>query len=270
MTGFESPFALSLNPGEAEDLRELELHRYYWTGWKRRHWPANILRPGTRLYGFDRRYRALRVLLEVTRGGAFLYKSKREFARKVEQLTGWRPNPNNSHWARIPPASGSRADTENTGIAMRWRVIKPVRIPISGRFPQLGWLKLDANARAADDIDPAEQFLEGDRSIRQHMRTERNPLLRRRAKDLWRFRLGRLKCIACGFAFEQRYGPIGADFIEMHHESPVAALRGRSAVTPEQLKPLCANCHRIVHRQQPMLTITQLKRTIAQGRRTLR
>jgi hypothetical protein len=133
MKGFETPFALSLRPGETNDLRELEFH-WYWTGWKRRHWPANVLRPGTRLYGFDRRYRALRVLLEVTRGGAFLYKRKREFARKIEQLTGWRPNQNDAQWVKIPPASGSD-ETEKTGIAIRWRVIKPVRIPLSGRFP---------------------------------------------------------------------------------------------------------------------------------------
>lgn len=265
MARFESPFAFSIRPGEADNLREFERHCWHWTGWKRRHWPANILRPGVRLYAFDLRDRALRVLLEVTRGGPFLYKTEREFARKVEQLTGRRPEPHDRHWARIPFADG-RGD--NTGIALRWRVIKAVHIPIPGRFPQLGWLKLDATTPATGDIDPAEEFIEGGRHIRQHMQTERNPVLRARAREFWRLRLGQLKCIACGFDFKQRYGPLGADFIEMHHESPVAALSGRSVLTPKQLKPLCANCHRIVHRQQPMLTIRRLKLAIRPRRRT--
>jgi 5-methylcytosine-specific restriction protein A len=263
MIRFETPFALSLGAGDFEDLE----NRYHWTGWKRRHWPANILRPGLRLYGFDCRRRALSVLLEVTLGGAFRYRTMREFARMVEQLTEWRPDPGDPHFRRIPSAPRGREDADNTGIALRWRVIKRVSIPISGRFPRLGWLKLDPSARSTGDIDPAEEFIEGGRQIRQHMRRERNPVLRARARDLWRLRLGRLKCIACGFSFEQRYGPLGADFIEMHHEFPFSATSGRAVVRPDQLKPLCANCHRMVHREHPILTIRKLKVAMSRRRR---
>jgi len=270
MTSFESPFALSLRGGEADDLEYLEHNTYHWSGWKRRHWPADIVRPGVRLYGFDLRHRCLRVLLEVTRGGTFLYKSKREFARKVEQLTGWKPAQDDRHWATIPQVGRGGDKRENTGLALRWRVIKPVRIPISGSFPRLGWMKLDAAARTTGDIDPAQEFEEGGRRTRQHMRTERNPVLRARARDLWRVRLGRLRCIACGLVFEERYGLLGADFIEMHHEVPVAGLSSGSLLKPDQLKPLCANCHRMIHRQAPMLTIAQLIRAISATRRTSR
>ena len=256
MTRFESPFALSLRRGEANDPERF----YYWAGWERRYWPANIVRPGLRLYGFDLQDRALRVLLEVTRGGTFLYRTKREFTRKVEQLTGWRPSRDDPYWGKIRPAGAGR---ENTGLALRWRAIKPVRIPLTVRFPQIGWWKVDPTARTTGDIDPAEQFTEGERRIRQHMRTERNPVLRARARDLWRHRLGRLSCIACGFAFEQRYGLLGADFIEMHHDVPWSP---GSVLTPDQLKPLCANCHRMIHRQEPFLTIRQLKLAISRRR----
>jgi HNH endonuclease len=254
----ETPFAVSLRTGD-DDVEDRQLHHYYWTGWRRRHWPAEILRPGVQLYGFDLRRRALRALLEVTRGSAFVYRTKREFADKVQRLTGRPPNTAHPHWENIPGYDGKHF---NTGIALRWRVLKTVRIPVPGRFPQLGWMRLDPRAPLQADIDPAEQFLDGGRRIQRHMRTERNPLLRARAKDLWRSRLGRLKCLACGFSFERRYGRRGADFIEMHHETPVATLLRRSAVSPQQLKPLCANCHRMVHRQSPMLTIRALKRVM--------
>jgi 5-methylcytosine-specific restriction protein A len=70
--------------------------------------------------------------------------------------------------------------------------------------------------------------------------------------------------------FEERYGLLGADFIEMHYEVPVAGLSIGSILKPEQLKPLCANCHRMIHRQVPMLTITQLIRAISATRRASR
>jgi len=256
---FESNFAMTLLPGAADDVRELE-RSGYWTGWTRRHWPAEALRPGRMFYGFDTRERALRVLLRVTRGGAFAYRTKPEFASKVEKITGSRPGPDFAHWKNIPNASPGRF---NTGIAIRWRVVRPVRIPLEVRFPQLGWLRLDPNVPVVGDFDPAEQFLEGGRRVQKHMRTERNPLLRTRARDLWRHRLGRLRCMACDFDFERVYGDIGGDFIEMHHDVPLSVLTRRSPVTPEQLKPLCANCHRMVHREECMLTIRRLKLLIA-------
>ena len=258
---FESPFAKTLLPGEADDLRELEQDGY-WTGWTRRHWPAEVLRPGRTFYGFDTRERALRVLLRVSRGGTFLYRTRREFSGKVEKLTGMKPGPDFDHWENIPSAVPGRF---NTGIAIRWQVIKPVRIPLEIRFPQIGWLRLDPSVPVVGDVDPAEQFLEGGRRLRKHMLTERNPLLRTRAKDLWRRRLGGLKCMVCNFSFERVYGNIGGDFIEMHHEDP-SGLKRRSSVSPEQLKPLCANCHRMVHREEPILTIRGLKHLIAQRR----
>lgn len=252
---FESHFAMTLLPSEADDLRELEKSSY-WTGWKRRHWPAEVLRPGRTFYGFDTRERALRVLLRVTRGGAFVYRTKPEFASKVEKRTGARPGPDYPHWKNIPNAPPGRF---NTGIAIRWRVVKPVRIPLEVRFPQLGWLRLDPSVPVARDVDPAEQFLEGGRQVQKHMRTEPNPVLRTRARDLWRQREGGLRCKVCRFDFESVYGDLGSDFIEMHHDVSLSLLTRRSPVSPEQLKPLCANCHRMIHRERPMLTIQRLK-----------
>lgn len=68
----EADYALSLRIGEADDLKKLK-RRFNWTGWRYRHWPADILRPGLRVYGFDPKSRMLEVLLEVTSGGAFPY-----------------------------------------------------------------------------------------------------------------------------------------------------------------------------------------------------
>jgi 5-methylcytosine-specific restriction endonuclease McrA len=56
-------------------------------------------------------------------------------------------------------------------------------------------------------------------------------------------------CQVCGLNFEQTYGDIGKDFIEVHHLYPVS--QGERKVNPiEDLIPLCSNCHSMIHRQE--------------------
>ena len=47
--------------------------------------------------------------------------------------------------------------------------------------------------------------------------------------------------------FEQVYGELGKDYIEVHHLHPVS--QGERQVNPiEDLIPLCSNCHSMIHR----------------------
>lgn len=56
-------------------------------------------------------------------------------------------------------------------------------------------------------------------------------------------------CQVCGMNFEQTYGELGREFIEVHHLHPVA--HGERQVNPiEDLIPLCSNCHSMIHRQE--------------------
>lgn len=56
-------------------------------------------------------------------------------------------------------------------------------------------------------------------------------------------------CQVCGMNFEQIYGELGKDFIEVHHLHPVS--QGECQVNPiEDLIPLCSNCHSMIHRQE--------------------
>jgi 5-methylcytosine-specific restriction protein A len=67
-------------------------------------------------------------------------------------------------------------------------------------------------------------------------------------------------CQGCGFDFEKMYGPIAAGFIEVHHVVPVSQLGEGYLVNPvKDLVPLCANCHAVVHRTDPPLSIEELK-----------
>lgn len=56
-------------------------------------------------------------------------------------------------------------------------------------------------------------------------------------------------CQVCGMNFEERYGEIGKDFIEVHHLNPIADTDGEHVLDPvEGLVPLCSNCHSMIHR----------------------
>lgn len=77
-----------------------------------------------------------------------------------------------------------------------------------------------------------------------------------------------LNCYACGFNFEKVYGERGTDFIEIHHVKPLSSLEEAVEINPEtDLVPLCANCHRMVHRRKDnVLSIEELKELIEQYR----
>ena len=100
-----------------------------------------------------------------------------------------------------------------------------------------------------------EIFREG--SIRQVIVNayERNPEARRKCIAHYGTR-----CYVCGFDFEKRYGDVGKGFIHIHHERPLSTIGEEYEVDPiEYLKPVCPNCHAIIHRRKPAYTITEVK-----------
>jgi len=76
---------------------------------------------------------------------------------------------------------------------------------------------------------------------------------------------GKIKCEVCGFCFEDKYGEQGKDFIEIYHEKPVCdyGSQGQEKTIADALanvKPLCSNCHRMIHRNpKKILSIGELK-----------
>lgn len=93
------------------------------------------------------------------------------------------------------------------------------------------------------------------------VRRERDPRLREDA-----LAIHGLDCMACGFNFERAFGSLGRGFIEVHHVVPLAEA-GRSTTDPARdLIVLCANCHRMVHRQQGVcLSLDELREYVSRS-----
>lgn len=72
------------------------------------------------------------------------------------------------------------------------------------------------------------------------------------------------KCVVCGFDFENTYGELGKAFIHVHHIKPLSEIKTEYVVDPiNDLRPLCANCHAMIHRVTPALSISELKEVLA-------
>ena len=111
-------------------------------------------------------------------------------------------------------------------------------------------------------IDDKESFyanyLEGGKIEIFSTRYERNSKLRKKAIEIHG-----LKCEVCGFSFEETYGEIGKNYIEVHHIKPIS--EGEREVDPRtDLVCLCSNCHRMIHHQKKrVLSVDELKGMIS-------
>ena len=76
-------------------------------------------------------------------------------------------------------------------------------------------------------------------------------------------------CRACGLQFTDLYGPLGQEFIEVHHLRPLASLAVDAAVRydlREDYAVLCANCHRMIHRLPDVSDLEALQAIIEDAR----
>lgn len=107
------------------------------------------------------------------------------------------------------------------------------------------------------DLDPLEEDAEEGRVLtRLHRTRERNKRLVQRKKAAAQ---GQLRCEACDFDFEARYGERGHGFIEVHHTRPVHLLQPGERTNLTDLALVCSNCHRMIHTRRPWLTMDQLR-----------
>lgn len=103
--------------------------------------------------------------------------------------------------------------------------------------------------------DTPQIFIEGTANQITQTRYERNPYARIACLEHYGF-----TCSVCTFNFVSRYGKLGSNFIHVHHLTQVATIGKAYTVDPiNDLRPVCPNCHAMLHRRNPPLTIDELK-----------
>ena len=116
---------------------------------------------------------------------------------------------------------------------------------------------------AGAEPDETALGIEDLRTLREHKRLERNRKLSQQAKHIHGY-----KCSACGFDFEATYGAIGKEFIEAHHLTPIAQLKGQVVELDPRVDftVLCANCHRMIHRTAFVHSVQEFRANYMVGR----
>lgn len=132
-----------------------------------------------------------------------------------------------------------------------------------GKHPKLRRLlaklkqTLNGQSLFPDEIDPEELVEGAGRQVTVNA-YERNSEARQACLN--HYGLG---CAVCGFDFRSVYGDIGDGFIHVHHLVELSSIRRKYVVDPvKDLRPVCPNCHAMLHRQRPPLTIEALRARI--------
>ena len=102
---------------------------------------------------------------------------------------------------------------------------------------------------------------EGKILYRKHRFRERDRKIVRKKKQYVLNATGKLECEVCNFAFKEKYGQHGEDYIECHHKLPLSSGAMKTTKLAD-LALVCANCHRMLHRGKPWPTIEGLKAMI--------
>lgn len=106
--------------------------------------------------------------------------------------------------------------------------------------------------------ESVEGYAEGNLSQTLVNKYERHPLNRAAC-----IQLKGTSCAVCDFNFKETYGSLGEGFIHIHHLTPVSQLGSDYVIDPvKDLVPVCPNCHYMLHRRTPPLTIEELRKVL--------
>lgn len=125
---------------------------------------------------------------------------------------------------------------------------------------------LDSLVLSSDEpvADAAEEFwsMEGRKLLKRHITKERSPILIKTFKS----QLKDFSCSACGFSFEKVYGKLGNKFIEAHHTTPISSLMTQTKMSLSDLVGVCSNCHRMLHSENPPLSVEELREILKKSK----
>jgi 5-methylcytosine-specific restriction protein A len=107
-----------------------------------------------------------------------------------------------------------------------------------------------------DELPAGQTFPEGTGKRVEVNRYERDTRARKISLAHWGPRCG-----VCDLDFGDRYGPLGQGFIHVHHIVDLSLAEPGYQVDPvNDLRPVCPNCHAMLHQRRPALSIGELKR----------
>jgi len=118
------------------------------------------------------------------------------------------------------------------------------------------------NNKKIEDLDLllSQHYIEGNIQEVLCNQYERDPQARKKCVAYYG-----TKCCVCSFDFSQVFGDLGEGFIHVHHLRPLSEIKEEYQVDPiNDLRPICPNCHAMIHRKSPPFTIEELQDILRQ------
>jgi predicted HNH restriction endonuclease len=163
------------------------------------------------------------------------------------------PTPSSSNWAVRFPSVFRIAGEQDLAEARRLILRSHAAVGPSDKNAALR-----PEHFAPEELLPEIEYLEG--CARQVLVNayERN----RRARETCLRHYGR-SCAACEFTFDAKYGEAAAGYIQVHHIIPIAQVGTKYRLNPiKDLRPVCPNCHAVIHRREPPFSIDDVKQML--------
>ncbi len=176
------------------------------------------------------------------------------------------------HWDAVKAAEGKT--TLRTDLLFKSLSEEPILTLeyLQDRFPDYRWTPQVGGLSMPDDVaDEIFAYIQGNNSLQfaissklysegksktiTYTTYDRSPAARQACLEHYGY-----DCDVCGFNFSKTYGEIGRNYIEVHHLKQIADIAEEYEIDPiKDLRPVCANCHRILHKRRPALSIEELK-----------
>ena len=159
-------------------------------------------------------------------------------------------------WAELqrPPFEGFRWGIQGSGVELPKE--------IAGALEQLWHERAGMEAPTLPEELPAGvRFVEGAQKMVMVNAYERDPGARAACLETHGY-----ACAVCDVRLEDRYGEIARRFIHVHHVTPIAKIgKAYEVDAVKDLRPVCPNCHAILHREDPPLTIEAARELLSES-----
>jgi len=117
----------------------------------------------------------------------------------------------------------------------------------------------EGDEKAAGDLLSQE----GKKLLRTHFIKERDPSLGAAKRRLFVEEYGYLFCEVCGIKQTDFPIDLGQSCFEVHHLSPIGIRIEPQVTRLTDLAVVCANCHRMIHANQTILSLQEIKEKIS-------
>lgn len=137
-----------------------------------------------------------------------------------------------------------------------------MRPQVAEALESLGWVEGVGVLLPEEVAAAAEPVVEGARVRILVSVYERDPEARRRC-----LAVHGTTCCICGFSFGAVYGEVAEGFTHVHHLRPLSEAGGTHQIDPvADLRPVCPNCHAVLHHRVPAYSIEDVREFLVQQR----